>query len=295
MRCAWPQAVSRSRRSASACPPFAFAGARAGRAQRARLRQAMGAACLPCAPESRRGRQLFVHSCARALTQRVALVGVQRLAMPGGKPVVATLERGQNINRRDILKGSSALLARPQPAYRRQSQGRGLRQRVALRGQERVGSPATRGAAAGAARGGLAFHVMVPTGAAVSGSSPATVVAIGSILVRHEFPNGFGTGVITTSGSLGILIPLSIPMVIYAVATNSSVGKLCIAGMVPGLMLATLLGLRPGVTHARTLLRACPRRAGARVLKPPRCLLGLLRIASGGHERRLRFIHRRLL
>src|SRR5436190_1843927 len=53
----------------------------------------------------------------------------------------------------------------------------------------------------------------------------------------------FGAGVITTSGSLGILIPPSIPMVIYAVATNSSVGKLFIAGIVPGIMLATLLGL----------------------------------------------------
>jgi C4-dicarboxylate transporter, DctM subunit len=97
--------------------------------------------------------------------------------------------------------------------------------------------------------GGLALAGVVACAlfAAVSGSSPATVVAIGSILmpamVRHGFPNRFGAGVITTSGSLGILIPPSIPMVIYAVATNSSVGKLFIAGIVPGLMLATLLGL----------------------------------------------------
>ncbi|MFX7914582.1 TRAP transporter large permease subunit, partial [Acinetobacter baumannii] len=46
----------------------------------------------------------------------------------------------------------------------------------------------------------------------------------------------------TTSGSLGILIPPSIPMVLYAVSTNSSVGKLFIAGIVPGLVLAFLLG-----------------------------------------------------
>jgi C4-dicarboxylate transporter DctM subunit len=96
--------------------------------------------------------------------------------------------------------------------------------------------------------GGLALAGVVACAlfAAVSGSSPATVVAIGSILlpamVRQGFPNRFGAGVITTSGSLGILIPPSIPMVIYAVATNSSVGKLFIAGIVPGLMLATLLG-----------------------------------------------------
>ena len=97
--------------------------------------------------------------------------------------------------------------------------------------------------------GGLALAGVVACAlfAAVSGSSPATVVAIGSILmpamVRQGFPNRFGAGVITTSGSLGILIPPSIPMVIYAVATNSSVGKLFIAGIVPGLMLATLLGI----------------------------------------------------
>jgi C4-dicarboxylate transporter DctM subunit len=79
------------------------------------------------------------------------------------------------------------------------------------------------------------------------GSSPATVVAIGSIIlpamVKQGFPKRFGAGVITTSGSLGILIPPSIPMVIYAVSTNTSVGKLFMAGVVPGLMLASLLGL----------------------------------------------------
>jgi C4-dicarboxylate transporter DctM subunit len=81
----------------------------------------------------------------------------------------------------------------------------------------------------------------------VSGSSPATVVAIGSIIlpamVRQGFPARFGAGVITTSGALGILIPPSIVMVMYAVATNTSVGALFIAGIVPGVMLATMLGL----------------------------------------------------
>ena len=82
--------------------------------------------------------------------------------------------------------------------------------------------------------------------AAVSGSSPATVVAIGSILLpamlRAGFPNRFGAGVITTSGALGILIPPSIVMVMYAVATNTSVGTLFIAGIIPGIVLATMLG-----------------------------------------------------
>ncbi len=97
--------------------------------------------------------------------------------------------------------------------------------------------------------GGLALSGVIACAlfAAVSGSSPATVVAIGSIMlpamVKAGFPKRFGAGVITTSGSLGILIPPSIPMVIYCVATNSSVGALFMGGVVPGLMLATLLGL----------------------------------------------------
>ena len=94
---------------------------------------------------------------------------------------------------------------------------------------------------------GLAGVLACALFAAVSGSSPATVVAIGSILmpamVKAGFPPRFGAGVITTSGALGILIPPSIVMVLYAISTNSSVGALFMAGVVPGLMLATLLGL----------------------------------------------------
>jgi C4-dicarboxylate transporter DctM subunit len=61
--------------------------------------------------------------------------------------------------------------------------------------------------------------------------------------VKAGFPKRYGAGVITTSGSLGILIPPSIPMVIYCVATNSSVGGMFMGGVVPGIMLATVLGL----------------------------------------------------
>ena len=93
---------------------------------------------------------------------------------------------------------------------------------------------------------GLAGVMACALFAAVSGSSPATVVAIGSIIlpamIKQGFPARFGAGVITTSGALGILIPPSIVMVMYAVATNTSVGALFIAGIVPGLVLATLLG-----------------------------------------------------
>jgi C4-dicarboxylate transporter DctM subunit len=83
--------------------------------------------------------------------------------------------------------------------------------------------------------------------AAVSGSSPATVVAIGSILMpamlKAGFPNRFGAGILTTSGALGILIPPSIVMVMYSVSTNTSVGALFMAGVIPGIVLAFMLGL----------------------------------------------------
>lgn len=97
--------------------------------------------------------------------------------------------------------------------------------------------------------GGLALAGVLACAlfAAVSGSSPATVVAIGSIIlpamVKQGYPKSFGAGVITTSGALGILIPPSIVMVMYSVSTNTSVGKLFMAGVIPGLMLAALLGL----------------------------------------------------
>jgi len=94
---------------------------------------------------------------------------------------------------------------------------------------------------------GLAGVMACALFAAVSGSSPATVVAIGSVIlpamVKQGFPNKFGAGIITTSGSLGILIPPSIAMVMYSVSTNVSVGSMFIAGIVPGLVLAFLLGL----------------------------------------------------
>ena len=107
---------------------------------------------------------------------------------------------------------------------------------------------------------GLAGVVACALFAAVSGSSPATVVAIGAIvlpaMVRQGFPKRFGAGVIATSGALGILIPPSIVMVIYAVATggsialdpegkrvlSASVGQLFMAGVVPGIVLASMLG-----------------------------------------------------
>ena len=111
---------------------------------------------------------------------------------------------------------------------------------------------------------GLAGVLACALFAAVSGSSPATVVAIGSILlpamVKAGFPNKFGAGVIATSGALGILIPPSIVMVMYSVATNTSVGALFMAGVIPGLALALVLG---GVTWYRAKKFDYPRQPKA--------------------------------
>ena len=107
---------------------------------------------------------------------------------------------------------------------------------------------------------GLAGVLACALFAAVSGSSPATVVAIGSILmpamIAAGFPSRFGAGVITTSGALGILIPPSIVMVMYAVATNTSIGALFMAGIVPGIALALVLG---AVTWYRAWKGGMPR------------------------------------
>jgi C4-dicarboxylate transporter DctM subunit len=83
--------------------------------------------------------------------------------------------------------------------------------------------------------------------AAISGSSPATVAAIGSIvivgMVRTGYPPAFAVGVICCAGTLGILIPPSIPMIAYAATTESSLGRLFLAGFFPGILLGLLLML----------------------------------------------------
>jgi C4-dicarboxylate transporter DctM subunit len=83
--------------------------------------------------------------------------------------------------------------------------------------------------------------------AAISGSSPATVVAIGGIMipamVKHGYGKNYAVGSISAAGSLGILIPPSIPMIVYAVTVGQSVGKMFLAGIIPGILLMALLSL----------------------------------------------------
>jgi len=99
----------------------------------------------------------------------------------------------------------------------------------------------------GSFRGGLAmasvFACMMF--AALSGSSPATVVAIGGIviagMIKVGYTKEFAAGVICNAGTLGILIPPSIVMVVYAAATDVSVGRMFLAGVIPGLMAGGML------------------------------------------------------
>lgn len=108
---------------------------------------------------------------------------------------------------------------------------------------------------------GLAGVLACAMFAAISGSSVATVVAVGSIILpamtKQGYPKQFGAGVITTSGALGILFPPSINLVMFSIATagmsatgpngesvgTASVGQLFMAGVVPGLVLSLLLGI----------------------------------------------------
>jgi C4-dicarboxylate transporter DctM subunit len=95
-------------------------------------------------------------------------------------------------------------------------------------------------------KGGLAVASIVSCMffAAISGSSPSTVVAIGTIMIPAMIASGYGdrytVGLLGSAGSLGILIPPSIPMIVYGVATEQSVGKLFMAGVGPGIFLGCL-------------------------------------------------------
>ena len=96
-------------------------------------------------------------------------------------------------------------------------------------------------------RGGMSIVAVVTCMffAAISGSSPATVAAIGAIIVpsmiKQGYPKGFTVALIATAGTLGVIIPPSIPMVIYGVSTNTSIGALFLGGFGPGLVLGGLM------------------------------------------------------
>ncbi len=99
----------------------------------------------------------------------------------------------------------------------------------------------------GRASGGLAIVTILACAffAAISGSGPATVAAIGGIMLPGMLKNGygraFGAAVVASGGTLGILIPPSNPMIIYGVVSNTSITRLFVAGFIPGLFIAAIM------------------------------------------------------
>lgn len=110
--------------------------------------------------------------------------------------------------------------------------------------------------------------------AAVSGSSPATVVAVGSIviagMVRTGYSKEYAAGVICNAGTLGILIPPSIVMVVYGAATETSVGRLFMAGVVPGILLGLMLIAAVYISARKLDLPRQPRASWAERLRTAR-------------------------
>jgi C4-dicarboxylate transporter DctM subunit len=128
-------------------------------------------------------------------------------------------------------------------------------------------------AAVGHMRGGLAIASVLACTlfAAVSGSSPATVVAVGSIviagMVKSGYTKEFAAGVICNAGTLGILIPPSIVMVVYAAVTEVSVGRMFMAGVVPGLLLAFMLAFAVWWRAGKLTLTRTERASAGEVLR----------------------------
>jgi C4-dicarboxylate transporter DctM subunit len=95
--------------------------------------------------------------------------------------------------------------------------------------------------------GGLAVATILSCAifAAISGSSPVTLLAVGTILypalIQNGYPKRFALGALTSGGTLGIIIPPSIPLILYGIVTETSIADLFIAGMIPGVMIAVTL------------------------------------------------------
>ncbi|MDE0147773.1 MAG: TRAP transporter large permease [Rhodospirillaceae bacterium] len=97
--------------------------------------------------------------------------------------------------------------------------------------------------------GGLAVATILSCAvfAAISGSSPVTLLAVGTILypalLREGYSRSFSLGALTSGGTLGIIIPPSIPLILYGIVTEKSISDLFTAGIVPGILLTAVLGV----------------------------------------------------
>lgn len=131
----------------------------------------------------------------------------------------------------------------------------------------------------GGFRGGMAIASVLACVffAAISGSAPATVATIGTImipaLIEGGYKRGFAVGIVTTAGTLGLIIPPSITMIVYGAVTGTSIGQVFIAGFLPGLVLGGMLmiychvharraGMQPGPAPTWAVVWRALRRAG---------------------------------
>ena len=146
-------------------------------------------------------------------------------------------------------------------------------------------------AAVGHLHGGLAIASVLACMlfAAVSGSSPATVAAIGSIvigaMVKSGYPQKYAAGIICNAGTLGILIPPSIVMVVYGAATETSVGQLFMAGVIPGLLLGLMLMTAIYITARKFKIPTQPRASFGELMVAAKDAiwgLGLIFVVMGG-------------
>lgn len=132
-------------------------------------------------------------------------------------------------------------------------------------------------------RGGLAMAALLASAffAAVSGSAPATVVAVGSVMivgmVQSGYTRKFAAGVICNAGTLGILIPPSLVMVVYGAVTESSIGRLFIAGILPGIILTVVMMITVAVIARKQNMPRQPRASFKTVVRTFReALWGLM-------------------
>ena len=117
----------------------------------------------------------------------------------------------------------------------------------------------------GSVRGGMAIAAVLACMffAAISGSAPATVATIGTIMIPTLVEGGYGrrfaVGIVTTAGTLGLIIPPSITMIVYGAVTGTSIGQVFVAGFLPGVVLGIMLMVYCHVHARRAGMQPSPR------------------------------------
>ncbi len=161
------------------------------------------------------------------------VVVLAHVAYGDGDPTVVMLDAWDGLNKDVLLSIPLFLLASALMA-------RGSMARRLVRVMQ---------AAVGSWHGGLGLAAVAScaTFAAISGSATATLVAVGAVmypaLIAAGYPKRFSIGVLCAGGTLGIVIPPSIPLILYGVMTGTSIADLFIAGFLPGFLIAALLAV----------------------------------------------------